>query len=275
LPEISSRFFSPPFPILPLSKERKKHTQTFNAHCSCLKNGILRNSQSKHVAVKLYIQSDLVTSHLQTELEAYKRIEKATQHHPGRTAIRTLLDSFEMQGPKGPHHCLVHPALWESVLDLRHRNPIQRLPVPVVAVILKRLFQALDLLHNECRIAHADIKEANILLGADDAVLADFEREQLENPCPRKELLEGTVYQSRELSMPRLIGDPMLCDFGSAVPLDDGHEHREDIQPNIYRAPEVILDIPWSYSVDIWNVGCVVGTSGGHVSTGEGSFGLC
>jgi hypothetical protein len=43
-------------------------------------------------------------------------------------------------------------------------------------------------------------------------------------------------------------------------PLDDGVEYREDIQPDIYRAPEVILDIPWTYSVDIWNVGCMVST---------------
>ncbi|KAJ6007085.1 hypothetical protein N7522_005436 [Penicillium canescens] len=35
-------------------------------------------------------------------------------------------------------------------------------------------------------------------------------------------------------------------------------EHSEDIQKNICRAPEVILQAPWSYSVDIWNVGCVV-----------------
>lgn len=113
----------------------------------------------------------------------------------------------------------------ESVLDLKHRNPIQRLPASVVAFILKRLFHALDLLHNECRIAHTDIKEAKILLGADDSVLQDFECEQLRNPCPRKQLSEGTVYRSRELNMPRAIGEPMLCDFGSAVPLYNGVEH--------------------------------------------------
>jgi serine/threonine-protein kinase SRPK3 len=58
--------------------------------------------------------------------------------------------------------------------------------------------------------------------------------------------------------MPKDVGAPVLCDFGSSVPLDDGNEHREDIQPNVYRAPEIIIDIPWTYSVDIWNVGCVV-----------------
>ena len=28
--------------------------------------------------------------------------------------------------------------------------------------------------------------------------------------------------------------------------------------PDIYRAPEVILDMDWDYKVDIWNVGMVV-----------------
>lgn len=44
--------------------------------------------------------------------------------------------------------------------------------------------------------------------------------------------------------------------FGSAVPGDV--EYSEDIQPSIYRAPEAILGAPWSYSADIWNVGCMV-----------------
>ncbi|KAK6005948.1 hypothetical protein QM012_007590 [Aureobasidium pullulans] len=228
-------------------------------------------SERKHVAVKLYAKSGFVRSYSDNELETYNRVENATQHHPRRTTIRSLLHSFDIQGPTGSHLCLVHPALWESILDLKHRNPIQQLPIPVVAFVLERMFQALDLLHTKCHIAHTDIKEANILLGADDNVLADFEQEQLKNPCPRKELPDRTIYQSRELNMPLTIGEPLLCDFGSAVPLDDGVEHREDIQPNIYRAPEIILDIPWSYSVDIWNVGCVTwdALQGGRLFNGD------
>lgn len=50
--------------------------------------------------------------------------------------------------------------------------------------------------------------------------------------------------------------DSVFSDFGSAVP--GNMEHSEDIQPGFYRAPEVILEAPWTYSVDIWNVGCMV-----------------
>ncbi|KAJ5115341.1 protein kinase domain protein [Penicillium alfredii] len=34
-----------------------------------------------------------------------------------------------------------------------------------------------------------------------------------------------------------------------------GEFHRGNIQPNIYKAPEVLFDIEWSFNVDIWNVG--------------------
>lgn len=92
---------------------------------------------------------------------------------------------------------------------------------------------------------------------SDDSVFIDFENNELQNPCPRKELEGRKIYTSRQLRMPKNLGAPILCDFGSAVMGNE--EHSEDIQSDIYRAPEVILQAPWSYSVDIWNVGCVVG----------------
>lgn len=102
----------------------------------------------------------------------------------------------------------------------------------------------------------SDIKADNIMFGiADDSVSSDFVEEELQNPCPRKKLDGGTIYVSRELKMPREWGGPVLCDLGSAML--GGKGHLEDIQPNICRAPEVILEAPWTYSVDIWNVGCM------------------
>lgn len=169
-----------------------------------------------------------------------------------------MLDSFDIEGPNGRHRCLVHPPLWESILDFRHRNLDAKLPAPVIAFVLKRLFLALDFLHTECHVAHTDIKEANILFGTDESVLTALEQKELKTPGPRKELDGRTIYLSHGLDPPKDVGAPVLCDLGSAVRLDDGIEHREDIQPNVYRAPEVILDIPWTYSVDVWNVGCMV-----------------
>lgn len=217
-------------------------------------------SECQYVALKLCVklQSDSSTSELDNELNIYKRIANSPKDHPGRSAVRSLLNSFDVDGPHGRHRCLVHTPLWDNILSLKHRNPIARLPPEIIAFVLKRLFLGLDLLHRECHVAHADIKETNILLPAGSSVLTQFENEELKDPSPRKEVDGGVIYLSRELGIPKDCGAPVLCDFGSAVALDDGVEHREDHQPNVYRSPEVILDIPWTYSVDIWNVGCMV-----------------
>lgn len=101
----------------------------------------------------------------------------------------------------------------------------------------------------------------------DDSVFTAFEEQELLEPSPRK-LMDGDriIYVSRELQMPKKWGLPVLCDFGSAVPGD--MEHSEDVQPDIYRAPEVILEAPWSYEIDIWNAGCMVSTQ----TSGRGTY---
>lgn len=102
-----------------------------------------------------------------------------------------------------------------------------------------------------------DIKADNIMFGIQDHdVFQKYEESELQDPSPRKVLDDRTIYTTRNLSPPKQWGAPVLCDLGSAVPGDV--EHTEDIQPDIYRAPEVILGIPWSYEVDIWNAGCMV-----------------
>ncbi|KAG7141201.1 Serine/threonine-protein kinase AFC3 like [Verticillium longisporum] len=101
------------------------------------------------------------------------------------------------------------------------------------------------------------IKADNIMLGIeDDSVFTAFEEEELSDPSPRKTVDGRSIYVSRELQLPKAWGAPVLCDFGSAVIGEI--EHLEDVQPDIYRAPEVIVEAPWSYSIDIWNTGCVI-----------------
>ncbi|KAM0425547.1 hypothetical protein ACHAPT_009339 [Fusarium lateritium] len=224
----------------------------------------------RHVALKLFVHSKSMGEQLDHELTMYKRISASLAKHPGRSAVRELLDCFDLTGPDGSHRCLVHAPLWESVLTFLHRNPVRRLPVPVLAFVLRRLFLALDFLRTECQIIHTDIKADNIMFGIeDDSVFRAFEGQEQLDPSPRK-LVDGrAIYMSRELQMPKQWGAPVLCDFGSAVAGDT--EHLEDIQPDIYRAPEVILEAPWSYQADIWNTGCMIWDlfEGGHLFTGH------
>lgn len=122
------------------------------------------------MALKLFINAQSLGKQGDSELAVYKHISASasSSKHEGRTAVREVLDAFDVAGPDGIHRCLVHRPLWESVLTFLHRNPIRRLPLPVLAFILHRLFLALDFLHTECKIIHTgDIilsKEAGYLL---------------------------------------------------------------------------------------------------------------
>lgn len=51
---------------------------------------------------------------------------------------------------------------------------------------------------------------------------------------------------------------PTITDFGHAQRVTSGVSGFAAIQPDQYRAPEVILGCGWTYSADIWNVGLLV-----------------
>lgn len=94
-----------------------------------------------------------------------------------------------------------------------------------------------------------------MLLGIkDDSILSNFEQAEFDAPIPRKTLEDRTIYLSRPL--PISFGTPILCDLGEARVGTD--RQWGDVMPDVYRAPEVILDMAWDFKVDIWNVGMVV-----------------
>ena len=71
------------------------------------------------------------------------------------------------------------------------------------------------------------------------------------------------IYESRGLKRLNKPGRPVLCDFGEAR--FGKKTYIDDIEPYVYRAPEIILDIPWTYSADIWNLGVMVSVSNANV----------
>ncbi|KAI7549012.1 kinase-like protein [Hortaea werneckii] len=94
-----------------------------------------------------------------------------------------------------------------------------------------------------------------MLLGIHDySVLAKFERYEIENPCPRKELDDRTIYLSRP--MPLSKGEPCITDLSEGR--FGGQVHTDRVMPNVYRAPEVILGLPWGYEVDVWGFAMVL-----------------
>ena len=53
-----------------------------------------------------------------------------------------------------------------------------------------------------------------------------------------------------------------ICDLGTAIDKTDAASAHMDVTPYLvsrfYRAPEIILGIPYDYSVDMWSIGCTL-----------------
>ncbi|KFY42383.1 hypothetical protein V494_02434 [Pseudogymnoascus sp. VKM F-4513 (FW-928)] len=174
---------------------------------------VFNSRQNSYTALKVYTRDTEQDEN--REISIYRKIEQLNISHPGRKYVRTMLDSFAVQGPQGSHQCLVHRPLWQN------------------------------------------IKASNIFSEIEDeSILAEFEAAGASSPSEKVIRHDRTIYASRKLGLPQTFGPPVLCDFGAARFGDE--VNNEDIQPEVYRAPEVILEMDWSYPVDIWNVGVMI-----------------
>jgi len=79
-----------------------------------------------------------------------------------------------------------------------------------------------------------------------------------ESASPSARKIEGNriVYASTTLDIPDDPGEPIISDFGDAR-FGDGPFVGE-VMPDLYRAPEIILAVPWNEKIDIWAVGLMV-----------------
>ncbi|KAG7152069.1 Dual specificity protein kinase CLK2 like [Verticillium longisporum] len=101
------------------------------------------------------------------------------------------------------------------------------------------------------RDEHPDLHSDNLLIAiTSDSVLAKVEQNEVERPSPRKQTDEVTIQVSQYVLGGA--GPLTICDLGQAR---IGDEHFGNAMPLPYRAPEVILDMPWGYRVDNWSVG--------------------
>ena len=129
------------------------------------------------------------------------------------------------------HRCLVFEQLHYNLFDILRFNNFVGFNIHHVQRIAYQLFCALRYIHSDCnKIIHCDVKPENILLSA----------------------FEGS--------------DIKLIDFGSSSHM--GSCFFSYIQSRYYRAPEVILGLPYTSSIDMWSVACVLY----EICTGEPLF---
>uniref|UniRef100_A0A8C3XC68 Homeodomain interacting protein kinase 4 n=1 Tax=Cyanoderma ruficeps TaxID=181631 RepID=A0A8C3XC68_9PASS len=119
---------------------------------------------------------------------------------------------------------LVFELLQQNLFDFQKQNNFSPLPVRHIRTITAQVLVALVKL-KELSIIHADLKPENIML------------------------VDHARYPFRI----------KLVDFGSAILLPEVcHVQEPYIQTRFYRAPEILLGLPFCEKVDIWSLGCVM-----------------
>lgn len=114
------------------------------------------------------------------------------------------------------HLCLVFEPLSMNLREvLKKYGKNVGLHITAVRSYARQLFRALRLL-KKCQILHADIKPDNIMVNEQKLVLK-------------------------------------LCDFGSASYACDS-DITEYLVSRFYRAPEIMLGMPYDYGIDLWSV---------------------
>lgn len=88
-----------------------------------------------------------------------------------------------------------------------------------------------------------------------DDTFDNIEAHELAEPSVPLNTGDSLVYRSVQ-SLQSITGTPVLTDFGQMR--HAGPNNTDRIMPDIYRAPEVLLGLPWSYPVDIWSLAVMV-----------------
>ncbi|XP_018112930.1 homeodomain-interacting protein kinase 3 isoform X1 [Xenopus laevis] len=120
------------------------------------------------------------------------------------------------------HTCLVFEMLEQNLYDFLKQNKFSPLPLKVIRAILQQVATALKKLKS-LGLIHADLKPENIML-------------------------VDPVRQPYRVK---------VIDFGSASYVSKT-VCSTYLQSRYYRAPEVILGLPFCEAIDMWSLGCVI-----------------
>ncbi|KKA27947.1 hypothetical protein TD95_001192 [Thielaviopsis punctulata] len=186
----------------------------------------------------------------------------AAEAPSGRECLRVAAEEFALQDGRGRVKVLVEQPMAESWREKAARlgKEGRRMDMQEVKRGMRAVVRGLVYLHETAGIVHTDISSGNIFISiGDPSTLDAFLSRELADPSPRKPLPDYTVYTSRPIppSTRTLLHPPavLLGDFGSACFIERPLVH--GAQPRVYRAPEVVLGVPWGVGVDVWSVGLV------------------
>ncbi|KAK2890886.1 hypothetical protein Q8A67_013529 [Cirrhinus molitorella] len=149
-----------------------------------------------------------------------------------RYACVRMYDWFDHHG----HICIAFELLGLSTYDFLKENSFQPFSINHIRHMAYQIIRAVRFLHKN-KLTHTDLKPENILF-------INSEYDIKYNPKMKRD--------ERTLKNP----DVKVVDFGNAT---YEHEHHTSVvSTRHYRAPEVILDLGWGHSCDVWSVGCIL-----------------
>jgi dual-specificity kinase len=101
---------------------------------------------------------------------------------------------------------------------------------------------------HDLNLIHTDLKPENILLVDNSYQTFTYNRT----------IPSSTTTTNRTSRHRKVLLNPeiRLIDFGSAT-FDDEY-HSSVVSTRHYRAPEIILNLGWSFPCDLWSIGCIL-----------------
>lgn len=182
------------------------------------------------VALKIIKNIDRYREAAMSEVEVLEQLKSLNSDK--RYGCVQMLDWFEYHG----HVCIAFELLGLSTYDFLKENNFQPFPIDHIRHMAYQIIRAVQFLHKN-KLTHTDLKPENILI-----INSDYNMEY--NPDMKRD--------ERTLKNP----DVKIVDFGNAT---YEHEHHTSVvSTRHYRAPEVILDLGWDHSCDVWSIGCIL-----------------
>ncbi|QGI69326.1 hypothetical protein CEK26_013283 [Fusarium fujikuroi] len=171
------------------------------------------------VAIKMMRNNDALRKGGYTEIAILEKLNEADPE--GRKHIIKFIRQFDYKG----HLCMVFENLSMNLREvLRKFGNNVGINLGATRAYAYQIFVALAHMR-KCSIIHADLKPDNILVNESHNVLK-------------------------------------ICDLGTAIDKTDAATAHMDVTPYLvsrfYRAPEIILGIPYDYAVDMWSIGCTL-----------------
>ncbi|KAK3943280.1 kinase-like domain-containing protein [Diplogelasinospora grovesii] len=174
---------------------------------------------NEHVAIKIMRNNDALRKGGYTEIAILQKLNAADPDN--KKHVVKFERSFEYKG----HLCMAFENLSMNLREvLKKFGNNVGINLSATRAYAYQIFLALGHMR-KCSIIHADLKPDNILVSENRNVLK-------------------------------------ICDLGTAIDRSDAATASTEITPYLvsrfYRAPEIILGMPYDYAIDMWSIGCTL-----------------